>query len=82
MSWITDSQMRKIRGAPAYNLFLLLKYNGHINVDTCTTVSAVKYLYKYVYKGHDKEIVEFKYVDNADNSRPKRKDEVTNYLEA
>ena len=37
-----------------YNPFLLLKYNAHINVEICTTVSAVKYLYKYVYKGHDK----------------------------
>ena len=65
-----------------YNPFLLLKYNAHINVEICTTVSAVKYLYKYVYKGHDKAIVEFRSVDNADNSGPKRKDEVANYLEA
>ena len=36
-----------------YNPFLLLKYNAHINVEICTTVSAVKYLYKYVYKGHE-----------------------------
>ena len=64
-----------------YNHFLLLKYNAHTNVEICTTVSAVKYLYKYVYKGHDKAIVEFS-VDNADNSGPKRKDEVANYLEA
>ena len=31
-----------------YNPFLLLKYNAHINVEICSTVSAVKYLYKYV----------------------------------
>ena len=41
-----------------YNPFLLLKYNAHINVEICTTVSVVKYLYKYGYKGHDKAIVE------------------------
>ena len=25
----------------------------HINLDVCSTVTAVKYLYKYVYKGSD-----------------------------
>ena len=33
-----------------YNPSLLLKYNAHINVEICSTVSAVKYLYKYVQK--------------------------------
>ena len=42
-----------------YNPYLLLKYNAHINVEICCTVSAVKYLYKYVYNGHDRAIVEF-----------------------
>ena len=41
-----------------YNPYLLLKYNAHINVEICSTVSAVKYLYKYVYKGHDRVSVE------------------------
>ena len=65
-----------------YNPFLLLKYNAHINVEICTTVTAVKYLYKYVYKGHDRAIVEFSSVENANSGGPKRKDEVANYLEA
>src|SRR5690242_3105274 len=34
-----------------YNPYLALKYNAHINVEICSTVMAVKYLYKYVYKG-------------------------------
>jgi Helitron helicase-like domain at N-terminus len=34
-----------------YNPYLLLKYNCHINVEICSSVTAVKYLYKYVYKG-------------------------------
>ena len=25
-------------------------FNAHINIEICSTVSAVKYLYKYVYK--------------------------------
>lgn len=36
-----------------YNPWLLKKFNVHINVEVCTSVKSVKYLYKYVYKGHD-----------------------------
>lgn len=36
-----------------YNRWLLCKYQCHINVEVCASVQAVKYLYKYVYKGHD-----------------------------
>ncbi len=36
-----------------YCPYLLLKYNAHINVESCASVKSVKYLYKYVYKGHD-----------------------------
>ena len=34
-----------------YNAGLLLKYDCHINVEICTSVSSVKYIYKYIYKG-------------------------------
>ena len=40
-----------------YNAFLLLKFDAHINVEICSSIQAVKYLYKYVYKGHDKVMV-------------------------
>jgi len=36
-----------------YNPFLLLKYNCHINIEVCASIKSVKYLYKYIYKGHD-----------------------------
>jgi len=36
-----------------YNLHLTTKYHAHINVEICSSISAVKYLYKYVYKGPD-----------------------------
>jgi len=37
-----------------YNLHLATKYHAHINVDICSSISIVKYLYKYVYKGPDR----------------------------
>ncbi|GBM13179.1 hypothetical protein AVEN_64382-1 [Araneus ventricosus] len=36
-----------------YNPYLLLKYNAHINVEICTSLCAVKYIYKHIYKGFD-----------------------------
>ncbi|GBN64593.1 hypothetical protein AVEN_156439-1 [Araneus ventricosus] len=36
-----------------YNPYLLLKYDAPINVEVCTSLSAVKYIYKYIYKGFD-----------------------------
>ncbi|GBN81674.1 hypothetical protein AVEN_187605-1 [Araneus ventricosus] len=29
------------------------KFNAHINVEVCASVKSFKYLYKYVYEGHD-----------------------------
>lgn len=37
-----------------FNLYLLAKFDCHLNVEVCSTIKAVKYLYKYVYKGHDR----------------------------
>jgi len=51
----------KIRGAELdnrwvvpYNLGLLMRYNCHMNVEACSSIKACKYLFKYVYKGHDR----------------------------
>ncbi|XP_073513989.1 uncharacterized protein [Phyllobates terribilis] len=41
-----------------YNHYLLKKYNYHINVEICASIQSVKYLFKYVYKGHDKANIE------------------------
>ena len=41
-----------------YNAKLLLKYDCHINVEVCSTIRAVKYLYKYVYKGNDRTMIQ------------------------
>lgn len=36
-----------------YCRFLSRKYRSHINLEHCSSIKSVKYLYKYVYKGHD-----------------------------
>ena len=37
-----------------HNPYLCAKYDAHINVEITSSIKAVKYLYKYVYKGHDR----------------------------
>ncbi|KAK6021322.1 hypothetical protein OSTOST_13005 [Ostertagia ostertagi] len=41
-----------------YNPFLIGKYDCHINVEICNSVSSVKYLHKYIYKGQDRAVLE------------------------
>ena len=45
------------RWVAPHNKWLAKKYNAHINVEICSTVKAVNYLYKYVYKGPDRAVV-------------------------
>jgi Helitron helicase-like domain at N-terminus len=37
-----------------YNPYLSAKYNCHINVEICNNIHAVKYIHKYIFKGHDR----------------------------
>lgn len=37
--------------------YLLRMFNCHINVEICSSIKAVKYLFKYIYKGHDRASV-------------------------
>ncbi|CEP08959.1 hypothetical protein, partial, partial [Parasitella parasitica] len=59
-----------------HNLFLTTKYNAHINVEVCTQVNSVKYIYKYVFKGHDKAQVYML------NGQEENQDEIKNFLDA
>ena len=43
-----------VRDIVPYNARLLLEFHCHINVEVCTSIRAVKYLYKYTYKGPDR----------------------------
>ncbi|XP_055860289.1 uncharacterized protein LOC129921730 [Biomphalaria glabrata] len=44
---------RDNRHVAPYNAYLLKLFNCHINVEFVGSIRAVKYLYKYIYKGHD-----------------------------
>nr|GMD68303.1 uncharacterized protein LOC109176597 [Ipomoea batatas] len=37
-----------------YNKYLLEKFDCHVNVEICAGIKCVKYIYKYIYKGHDR----------------------------
>ncbi|XP_062081843.1 uncharacterized protein LOC133788390 [Humulus lupulus] len=37
-----------------YNPYLLATFDSHINAEICSSIKAMKYLYKYIYTGHDR----------------------------
>jgi hypothetical protein len=45
------------RWVVSYNPYLLQYFNCHINVEACGSIKAVKYLFKCIYKGHDKACI-------------------------
>ena len=55
------------RWVAPYNPHLLMRYNCHINVEICSSIKAVKYLFKYIYKGHDRAEV---HVGNGEDNTP------------
>ena len=70
-----------------YNPYLSKRYNAHINVEICSSVRAFKYLYKYVYKGHDRATVALNAGGTVDNNRrnrppPPENDEIARYVDA
>ena len=58
-----------------YNPYLILKYQAHINVEICSTIASVKYLYKYIDKGYDCANIQ---IENENNKRDY--DEINNFL--
>ncbi|KAG2210809.1 hypothetical protein INT45_013594 [Circinella minor] len=70
-----------------HNLYLCAKYDAHINVEICTSIHSVKYVYKYVYKGHDRaslQMTQHHPRQNNDNARNNNDefDEIRLYLDA
>ena len=69
------------RNVVPFNAFLLKKYRAHINVEVCSSIKSVKYIFKYVYKGHDCASIEV--TNNAlpnDGQNQHNHDEIRNYL--
>lgn len=60
-----------------HNRRLLKRFNAHINVEHVSDIRAVKYLYKYIFKGLDAGTVECV----ADGNKILKYDEVSNFLE-
>jgi hypothetical protein len=72
-----------------------MRYQCHINVEVCSSITVVKYLYKYVYKGHDRALAVVQPEAGAllttapqaaagganGNNVPAARDEVQNYLD-
>src|SRR5277367_1607241 len=80
-----DGTTVQVRGATMdnryvvpYNPYLLLKYDAHINVEVCTSLRAVKYIYKYIYKGFDCANLAI----TAGQNPEIRHNEVANYIDA
>ena len=44
---------RDSRNAAPFNAYFFKKYNCRINVEKVGSILAVKYLYNYIYKGHN-----------------------------
>ena len=61
-----------------YNPYLSAKYACHINVEVATGIHVIKYLYKYVYKSHDRTCLAVE--RDGDNEGPV--DEIKEYLDA
>lgn len=58
---------------------LLLRYRCHINVEVCSSIQSVKYIFKYVYKGHD--CANIRIVEQVNSSENVLKyDEINTYI--
>jgi hypothetical protein len=63
-----------------YNPYLIRTFNCHINVEACSSIKFVKYLFKYIYKGHDRASVAVR--ENGKKDANGTVDEITEYREA
>jgi hypothetical protein len=81
-----DGQVVEVRNAKLdnrwvilFNHSLLMLYNCHINIEICSSIKVVKYLYKYIYKGSDGTSHS---VDKSDNGDKVVIDEIKRFRDA
>ncbi|GAB2295406.1 hypothetical protein Dimus_038353 [Dionaea muscipula] len=51
------------RDVVPYNAYLSRRFDCHINVEVCAGIRCVKYIHKYIYKGHDCTTIVFGAMD-------------------
>ncbi|XP_021996392.1 uncharacterized protein LOC110893602 [Helianthus annuus] len=66
------------RSVVPYNKILLQRYQAHINVEWCNQAGSIKYLFKYINKGHDRASICF-VPTNETNEHEKKVDEIKDY---
>jgi hypothetical protein len=68
-----------------HNLYLIKKYQAHINVEYVNKSKLLKYLCKYVNKGPDKATIIFEHIKKGDNENTDKEkkdiDEIKEYLD-
>jgi len=69
------------RSVVPYNPKLLLKYEGHINVEWCNKSTSIKYLFKYINKGYDRITAAIVNNTNATHLHHQSGDEIKQYLD-
>ncbi|XP_046434513.1 uncharacterized protein LOC124186674 [Neodiprion fabricii] len=53
-----------------HNPYLLAKYDCHMNVEYCTSIMAIKYVFKYIHKGHDRARVQITDSNSESDGQP------------
>nr|CDJ90379.1 uncharacterized protein LOC100903664 [Haemonchus contortus] len=77
---ISGGKVLDNRSVVPYNRYLALRYNGHLNVEICGMIQAVKYMYKYVYKGPDRAALHM--VRRNDSFNDREINEIDEYVNA
>ena len=64
-----------------HNRRLLAEFDCHINVEVCTSIGIVKYIFKYLYKGHDCVVLKLRSQLLENGQEEQVWDEVTSYVD-
>jgi hypothetical protein len=66
----------------SHNVYLSTKYDVHINIEIYNKILVVKYLFKYVYKGHDRATIEISHQnDSVTEGNVVEVDKIKKYLD-